>query len=175
MPTTVIILLGLLLAAAPGLLKVEASWIQGLTTALGSRASYDIHTISVRSSQDDGPYNWIGGLMPIGFVAPYAGKAAPKFDSNVSPFKWLLCDGQAHKAAEYPELAKALGADRDGSHFNVPDYRTYFLRGAANITKAGEIEEASIESHTHSVHISDPGHTHDLANMMFNWQVPSAL
>lgn len=48
---------------------------------------------------------------------------------------WMLCDGRSLLRASYPELftniSTAFGAI-DGSHFNIPDYRGRFLRGADN-------------------------------------------
>lgn len=64
------------------------------------------------------------GLLPTGAVVPYSGASAPD--------GYLLCDGTSYARTTYPDLFSAIGTaygTADGSHFNVPDMRGYFMRG----------------------------------------------
>ncbi len=64
------------------------------------------------------------GDYPIGGILSFAG--------NVPPGSaWILCDGRPLPVAQYPDLFKAIGTVNggDGTNFNVPDCRTYFLTG----------------------------------------------
>lgn len=64
------------------------------------------------------------GLLPTGAVVPFGGASAPT--------GYLLCDGASYLRATYPDLFSAIGTaygTADGTHFNVPDMRGYFMRG----------------------------------------------
>ena len=78
-----------------------------------------------------------GIVMPVGSVMPFAG------DSTKVPDGWLLCDGRAMPASDYPELFDTIGTNfGDGStdtrpvaidgEFNLPDLRGIFVRGLDN-------------------------------------------
>jgi hypothetical protein len=63
--------------------------------------------------------------VPIGTIAPFAGLAVP--------VGWFLCDGTSLERRKYPALFGAIGASWgtvDSGHFNLPDLRGRFLRGA---------------------------------------------
>lgn len=65
-------------------------------------------------------------LVPAGVMLPYGGTSAPT--------SYLLCDGTSYLRADYPALYAAIGTafgTADSTHFNVPDFRGRFLRGAA--------------------------------------------
>ena len=67
------------------------------------------------------------GGAPAGVILPFGGTAAPD--------DYLLCDGSSLLRASYASLFTAIGTaygTADGTHFNVPDLRGYFLRGRAN-------------------------------------------
>ncbi len=69
------------------------------------------------------------GGMPAGAILPYGG--------TTSPAGYLLCNGASVLRADYPELFTAIGTaygTADGTHFNVPDLRGYFLRGVDGAT-----------------------------------------
>lgn len=81
---------------------------------------------------------------PVGSIIAFAGqveKYAPSKPSDpfttqpIEAFGWMLCDGSAVNASEYPELYAALGnlygTSGSGSSmtFNLPDLRGQFLRG----------------------------------------------
>ncbi len=64
-------------------------------------------------------------VFPIGVVLAIAG--------DIVPDGWLLCDGLAVKRDQYAQLFKVIGTKHgtgDGSTtYNIPDYRSRFLRG----------------------------------------------
>jgi len=63
--------------------------------------------------------------FPAGLIMMYGGAAAPT--------GWLLCDGASLLRASYSDLFTAIGTtfgSVDGTHFNVPDMRGIFARGA---------------------------------------------
>lgn len=77
--------------------------------------------------------------------------------SDTVPVGYLLCDGRSllrEDSSEnandgYPELFKAIGTIYgavDDLHFNLPDYRGYFLRGAGGEQSAslGAIQNSAI-------------------------------
>ncbi|MBB2484563.1 tail fiber protein [Mitsuaria sp. WAJ17] len=75
------------------------------------------------------------GEVPVGAVIPFAG-SLDRQDHGTSPIEawgWMFCDGRVLAIAQYPELFAALGFVYGGSgrEFKIPDYRGYFLRGAA--------------------------------------------
>lgn len=64
------------------------------------------------------------GLNPSGSIIMFGGAAAPS--------GYLICDGSSVLQATYPDLFSAIGTAygaADGTHFNVPDLRGYFVRG----------------------------------------------
>lgn len=76
--------------------------------------------------------NFIIKLTPsaallAGTTVPYAGNK-PRNDR----LQWYLpCDGTSFAQADLPQLSAAIGTAHggDGTRFNVPDYRGFFLRG----------------------------------------------
>ncbi|MES2381769.1 MAG: phage tail protein [Bacteroidota bacterium] len=91
--------------------------------------------------------------LPVGSVITYVGNVE-KFQNINAPFTlqpetqgWMLCDGSALRATEYPELYAALGSlygiNGSGADFtfNLPDLRGQFLRGIGT-------DEASVEGRT---------------------------
>jgi len=112
-------------------------------------------------------------LMPSGAILAYGGASAPS--------GWLLCDGASVLRADYSDLFDAIGTAfgaADGTHFNVPDLRGRFLRGADNAAgrdpdaagrtamatggntgdAVGSVQADEQESHTHT----QDAHTHSL-------------
>ena len=63
--------------------------------------------------------------VPAGTVLTFAGAIVPE--------GYLLCDGKAYSNTEYPALKAAIGYTYGGSDssgtFNVPDFRSAYLRG----------------------------------------------
>ena len=77
-------------------------------------------TETVKDNADD-----IAGLA--GVIIPFGGTSAPS--------GYLLCDGSNLLRASYAALFAVIGTafgTEDGTHFNIPDLRGYFLRGRAN-------------------------------------------
>jgi microcystin-dependent protein len=76
---------------------------------------------------------------PAGLILPYGGESVPT--------GWLECNGASvlrSGTSGYPALFTAIGTlhgTADGTHFNVPDMRGYFVRGwdhgAGNDPNAG--------------------------------------
>lgn len=120
---------------------------------------------------------------PAGTIIAFAGEK----DTLPAKYKgvWVLCDGKTSlKVKEHPELFKVIGWTYgygiDGptkrTTFQVPDYRGYFLRGAAEDTgrdpnidsrlehfnrnkaggRIGSLQEDALQSHKHP----DKGHNH---------------
>jgi hypothetical protein len=95
----------------------------GLALAL---ATGDIHTGQIVIVVYDGtnfqlindPGESVGSIMP--------------FQGETAPAGYLECNGASLLRASYPELFAVIGTiygTADGTHFNVPDFRGYFLRG----------------------------------------------
>lgn len=89
---------------------------------------------------------------PVGSIIAFAGKIGKPSDSQpnepfttqpIEAFGWMVCDGSALNASQYPELYAVLGNLYGGSGgtFNLPDLRGQFLRGI------GE-DKASTENRT---------------------------
>jgi len=63
-------------------------------------------------------------LVPVGAVFQWA--------TSSVPVGYLECNGSSKLIASYPGLFAVIGNNYgavDGTHFNLPDYRGYFLRG----------------------------------------------
>lgn len=111
---------------------------------------------------------------PSGFVHDWAGTIAS------IPSGWLFCNGASLERAAYPDLFSAIGTIHgsvDSSHFNIPDYRDFFLAGAkqddssvpktnisGSLTTTGgaatvTLDETMIPAHTHTY----TGHNRDAA------------
>lgn len=109
------------------------------------------------------------------FFRPEAGGLAPGEESITSatscPLGTIPEDGASVLRASYPELFAAIGTvygSVDGTHFNVPDHRGVFERGAGTQTISainytgtqGTTQGDQAQGHKHAV--SDPGHTHSV-------------
>lgn len=116
-------------------------------------------------------YAGVGSINPSGSVLMYGGVSAPA--------GYLLCDGTSYLQTAYPTLYAAIGTafgSADGTHFNVPDMRGNFPRGAngaangydpdyASRTAAatggntgnnvGSLQGNQIQNHSHSLAISN--------------------
>ncbi len=108
-------------------------------------------------------------LQPPGLINPFGG--------TVAPTGWLPCDGSSVLQTDFPALFTAIGTaygSADASHFNVPDLRGQFLRGAdtfgagsasrdpdkagrtamntggATGDNVGSVQTNQVQSHTHT-------------------------
>jgi microcystin-dependent protein len=69
------------------------------------------------------------------------------------PSGYLICDGSSYLREDYPDLFDAIkdtyGAE-DDYHFNVPDFRGMFLRGAGgeNSADIGLVQECAVPNIT---------------------------
>ena len=106
-----------------------------------------------------------GYVTPVGSITAFGGSSPP--------LGWLTCDGSSVLIASYPDLYASISGNwgtADGSHFNLPDLRGYFLRGldttktrdadwatrtSSNVggnvsSNIGSVESDQYASHTHT-------------------------
>ena len=66
--------------------------------------------------------------------------------SSTAPYGYLLCDGTSYLRSDYPELFTAIGVvfgSSDSTHFNVPDFRGIFPKGAGSTTRSAPLGKAA--------------------------------
>lgn len=87
-----------------------------------------------------------GGTMyadsPIGSILPYGGTTAPS--------GWMICNGASLLRTDYAELFAVIGTafgSADSTHFNIPDLRGEFLRGAGTNSHSGQGNGGSVGQH----------------------------
>ncbi len=130
------------------------------------------------------PIGQLQSAVPAGTIVAYAGEIktfspnTPDPPSNpkvpvvaVAYSGWILCDGQALKIYEFPQLFAAIGflyGQQGDDQFRIPDLRGFFLRGAhgelnnvdpdaqkrtpatnGSVTGPGSIQGSAIQSHKH--------------------------
>lgn len=90
--------------------------------------------------------NIAGGTMyadsPIGSILPYGGTSAPS--------GWMICNGASLLRTDYAELFAVIGTafgSADSTHFNIPDLRGEFLRGAGTNSHSGQGNGGSVGTH----------------------------
>ena len=100
-------------------------------------------------------------LQPTGAIIMYGAAAAPT--------GWVNCDGASLlRAGTYAALFAVIGVvygTADGSHFNVPDMRGAFPRGAGTSTQftqdhattLGTYEDDSMQGHWHTILLNTAG------------------
>lgn len=74
-------------------------------------------------------------IEPTGSVIAFAGSTAPN--------GWLLCNGASLLRTDYAELFSVIGTtygNVDSTHFNIPDLRGIFVRGAGT---SGQLSNAN--------------------------------
>lgn len=105
-------------------------------------------------------------FQPVGMIVAFAGTEAPR--------NWKICNGEALRRDEYPELCRMLGEgygnSPDVDHFLIPDLRGMFLRGLggtdpeANRT-IGSTQEYATARPRNPFGTNDPGnHDHSVAD-----------
>ena len=114
-------------------------------------------------------------LCPIGTIQAFAFESIPQ--------GWLLCNGQALKKEEYPELYSVIGVtfgEKGKTKFKIPDLRSKFVRGwDERNRKFGSDQEDALQGHSHVFHLDiikmelDGQHDHDLYWGKFNVRDPS--
>jgi len=130
------------------------------------------------------------GNTPIGAIIAYAGQVAAK-DSNPQPFEtvieatgWMVCDGRSLNIAQYPKLFSAIGYlysnTEDGKHFNIPDYRGYFLRMVgSDASDASRESRKAINQNNSSIEIASKQddavqqHVHDYIKVDETGDIPA--
>lgn len=93
-----------------------------------------------------------GGTMyadsPIGSILPYGGTTAPS--------GWMICNGASLLRTDYAELFAVIGTafgSADSTHFNIPDLRGEFLRGAGTNSHSGQGNGGSVGTHQNATGI----------------------
>jgi microcystin-dependent protein len=90
-------------------------------TIINTGTTLEVGPGSISNTQVVGGF----GLIPTGAITQFAGSAAPN--------GYLLCDGTSYtrtaQAGLFAVIGTAYGA-ADSTHFNVPDMRGFFPRGA---------------------------------------------
>lgn len=79
---------------------------------------------------------------PIGSILAFA--------STTTPDCWLSCNGASYLKADYPDLYNVIGdtyGSVDDTHFNVPDLRGEFLRGAGTNSHTGQGNGGTVGQH----------------------------
>lgn len=109
-----------------------------------------------------------GDTLPIGTIMPYT--------SDIIPNGWLLCDGSAFSASEYPELFDLIGVTHgwdENRNPLLPDMRGRVVVGKKAATSANDTEFNALgktggekehtltidemPSHNHEVYLDDQG------------------
>lgn len=148
---------------------VPGSVVVGVNSTIGGNETVS-GNLSVTGTMTNNGY--AGGLVPPGFIGPYAGTTAPT--------GWLLTYGQAVSrttyAGLYTAIGTAYGAGDGSTTFNLPDLRGRAPFGKDDMggTAAGRITNAvsgfvattlgavggdqNVGAHGHGV--TDPTHTH---------------
>lgn len=95
-----------------------------------------------------------GGTMyadsPIGSILPYGGTTAPS--------GWMICNGASLLRTDYAELFAIIGTafgSADSTHFNIPDLRGEFLRGAGTNSHSGQGSGGTVGTHQDSTAIQN--------------------
>ena len=102
-------------------------------------------------------FSLVSVTVPVGTIITFAGNVGSyknpingdsiPVTQPIESYGWMLCDGSALNASEYPELYAVLGqlygSSGSGKNlmFNLPDLRGQFLRGIGT-------DEASLENRT---------------------------
>lgn len=93
-----------------------------------------------------------GGTMyadsPIGSILPYGGTTAPS--------GWMICNGASLLRTDYAELFAVIGTafgSADSTHFNIPDLRGEFLRGAGTNSHSGQGDGGTVGQHQNATEI----------------------
>ena len=97
------------------------------------------------------------------------------YGGAVAPVGYLLCDGASILRATYPALFTAIGTNFgtvDGTHFNVPDMRGVFPKGAGATNRAaGKDANGNYYAGALGAYVTDKmqGHKHSTAADWIAW------
>lgn len=87
---------------------------------------------------------------PLGTILPFGGTTAPS--------GWMICNGASLLRTDYAELFAIIGTafgSADSTHFNIPDLRGEFLRGAGTNSHSGQGNGGSVGTHQDSTAIQN--------------------
>jgi microcystin-dependent protein len=104
-----------------------------------------------------------GGNVPTGAVFEYVGLTAPA--------GYLMLDGTSYLQSAYPALFAIMGTafgSVDSSHFNVPDMRGMFARGALNGGPSGNDPDSGSRGNSYP-----GGNTGNAVGSTQGWQIQS--
>ena len=151
---------------ATELLVIESEDSDAMPLRLTANADADIALkVTVGKIQDKTGY-----VQPIGAITMYGGAAAPS--------GYVLCDGASLlRAGTYAELFAAIGVTfgtADGTHFNVPDMRGIFPRGAGTNGTLDDANGAAFAA-TYGEYQNDTfqGHRHSQSAGNAGWPIPT--
>ena len=125
-------------------------------------------TLTLFEGYNGSSWDTFGAGAPVGTVLANAGNAVPT--------GYLACNGAAVSRSTYADLFSICGStygSGDGSStFNLPDLRGEWVRGwdagggsARGVDSGrgiGTFQSDQNKDHTHTISITDPGHTHDI-------------
>jgi microcystin-dependent protein len=156
-----------------GDLAVPGSIVVGVNSTIGGNETVS-GNLSVTGTMTNNGY--AGGLVPPGFIGPYAGTTAPT--------GWLLTYGQTVSrttyAGLYTVIGTAYGAGDGSTTFNLPDLRgrapfgkddmggtaanriTNAVSGFVATTLGAVGGDQNVGAHGHGV--TDPSHTHTVTD-----------
>ena len=102
-------------------------------------------------------------IAPVGSIMSYIGTTDPE--------GWVICDGTLRTCTDsrYTSLATILGGTNTGNSLRPPDLRSKFLYSTSDVattlmsggSTTVTLTTANLPSHSHTITISDPGHTHN--------------
>jgi len=107
-------------------------------------------------------------LPHVGTYWDYAGSSVPAWVSGSNPNPYLACTGATFSSASYPQLTTILGSTtlpdtRGRTRFTVDGGATRLtsaISGLSPNTVGSGGGDQNYQQHTHTISITDPGHTH---------------
>jgi hypothetical protein len=98
--------------------------------------------LTLSAHNDDSLRDAINMLLPVGVPLPWP--------TAVAPSGFILMNGQAINAAQYPTLATLYGS-------NLPDLRERFIRGASGSIAPLTMQNDAIKAHSHAATTNNAG------------------
>jgi microcystin-dependent protein len=111
---------------------------------------------------------YVDSVLPSGIIQMFAGSSVPS--------GWLLCDGSAISATQYPDLAAVIGTAYGGTASNplLPDLRSRFPVGKGSASWSNTLGEnggsadAIVVTHSHGPGTFAVSIDHDHGNVNFS-------
>jgi microcystin-dependent protein len=106
--------------------------------------------------------------LAIGSVICYGGDLSVAANvTTLNAAGWLPCDGSSYTQSDYPDLFAAIGtaSGGDATHFNVPDLRNCFVRGANGNVGSVQTAATALPANTPFTVASAGTHTHTVPHL----------